>query len=99
MKLKRLERVLGKMDTMGLEQMVVTDAISILYLTDIWVDSGERLVALYINKRGNNRLIMNNMFPLPENPGVEVIRYSDTDPYLDMLGDCIKRCRPDSCSH
>lgn len=28
MKLKRLERVLGKMDTMGLEQMVVTDAIS-----------------------------------------------------------------------
>ena len=70
MKLKRLERVLGKMDTMGVEQMVVTDAISILYLTDIWVDSGERLVALYINKRGNNRLIMNNMFTLPENPGV-----------------------------
>lgn len=94
MKLKRLERVLGKMDTMGLEQMVVTDAISILYLTDIWVDSGERLVALYINKRGNNRLIMNNMFTLPENPGVEVIRYSDTDPYLDILGDCIDPQKP-----
>lgn len=42
MKLKRLERVFGKMDTMGVEQMVVTDAISILYLTDIWVDSEKR---------------------------------------------------------
>lgn len=34
------------------------------------------------------------MFTLPENPGVEVVRFSDTDPYLDMLGSCTDASRP-----
>lgn len=91
MKDKRVERVLEKLGSMGLEQMMVTDAISILYLTDIWVDAGERLVALYLNRNGKHCLFVNNMFSLPAKPGVEVVRFSDTDPYLEMLGARIDR--------
>lgn len=88
MKQNRLDGVLARMESMGLEQMIVTDAISILYLTGIWVDAGERLVALYINRNGRNRFFVNNMFHVPENPGVEEVRFSDTEPYLDMLAGC-----------
>ena len=42
LKKSRLNAVLGRMEKMGLEQMVVTDAISILYLTEVWVDACER---------------------------------------------------------
>lgn len=69
MKEKRIERVLEKLGAMGLEQMVVADAISILYLTDIWVDAGERLVALYLNRNGKHCLFVNHMFTLPAEPG------------------------------
>lgn len=86
MRKKRIERVLEKLEGMGLEQMVVTDAISILYLTDIWVDAGERLVALYLNRSGKHCLFVNHMFTIPPDPGIEVVRFSDTDPYIGMLG-------------
>ena len=91
MKGERIERVLAGLAAMGLEQMVVTDAISIQYLTDIWVDAGERLVALYLNRSGEHCLFVNSMFTLPAEPGVEVVRFSDTDPYLKMLGDRVQR--------
>ena len=35
LKKSRLNAVLGRMEKMGLEQMVITDAISILYLTGV----------------------------------------------------------------
>lgn len=86
MRVERIRRVLENLERMGLEQMVVTDAVSILYLTDIWVDAGERLVALYLNKSGKHCLFVNHMFTLPQDPGIEVVRFSDTDPYIGMLG-------------
>ena len=81
LKKSRLNAVLGRMEKMGLEQMVITDAISILYLTGVWVDACERLVALYINKNGGNRFFVNNMFHVPKNVGVHMVRFTDTDPY------------------
>lgn len=86
MRVERIRRVLENLERMGLEQMVVTDAVSILYLTDIWVDAGERLVALYLNRNGKHCLFVNHMFTLPQDPGIEVVRFSDTDPYIGMLG-------------
>ena len=94
LKKSRLNAVLGRMEKMGLEQMVITDAISILYLTGVWVDACERLVALYINKNGGNRFFVNNMFHVPKNVGVHMVRFTDTDPYLKMLSDCTDHTKP-----
>ena len=93
LKKKRLEEVLKRMSRMGIDQMIITDPISILYLTEVWIDACERLVALYINKNGKNYLFVNNMFSVPEKMGVPVIRFADTDPYLEMLANCTEHTK------
>lgn len=82
---------------MGIDQMIITDPISILYLTEVWIDACERLVALYINKNGKNYLFVNNMFSVPEKMGVPVIRFADTDPYLEMLANCTEHTKKTWC--
>lgn len=94
MKQNRVEAVLSRMKERGLEQILVTDEPSIFYLTGTWVEAEERFLALYLNQNGNHRFFVNNMFSVPENVGVEVVRFSDTDPYLDMLGDSIEKDKP-----
>lgn len=85
MKEQRVRSVLERMDALGLSQILVTDPVSILYLTGIWIDAEERLVALYLRRDGTACLFVNAMFHVPANPGVEVVRFADTDPYLDLL--------------
>ena len=50
MNTQRLEKVLKKMETEGLEQMIISDPYAIYYLTGRFIDPGERLLALYINQ-------------------------------------------------
>lgn len=88
---KRLERVLGRLERMGLEQVLITDETSIFYLTGIHIEAEERFLALYLNRNGEHRFFVNRMFTLPSDPGMEVIRFTDTDPYLRMLADCIEK--------
>ena len=88
MKRNRVDAVLDRLEQMGLEQLVITDATSIFYLTGIWVDAGERLVALYLSRHRDCCFFVNNMFNLPPDPGVKIVRFSDTDPYLEMLAGC-----------
>ena len=51
---ERVSRVLHNMEEMGLEQMIISDPPSVLYLTGRWILPNERLLALYLNKNGNN---------------------------------------------
>ena len=93
MKEQRVRSVLERMDALGLSQILVTDPVSILYLTGIWIDAEERLVALYLRRDGTACLFVNAMFHVPANPGVEVVRFADTDPYLDLLA---RRINPEA---
>lgn len=52
MNTQRLEKVLKKMETEGLEQMIISDPYAIYYLTGRFIDPGERLLALYLNPVG-----------------------------------------------
>lgn len=85
MKEHRLQAVYAHMDAAGLTQILVTDPVSILYLTGIWIDAEERLVALYLHRNGTACLFVNAMFHVPADAGVEVVRFTDTDPYLDLV--------------
>ena len=82
MKKTRVDEVLNRLERMGLDQIIITDANSIFYLTVIWVDAGERLVALYLSRHKESCFFVNHMFTLPPDPGVKLVRFSDTDPYL-----------------
>lgn len=91
---ERLERILSRLDERGLKQMIISDPYAILYLTGRYIDPGERLLALYINKAGNNKMFINNLFTVPEDLGVEKVRFDDTDDYLSLLCGCIQKGEP-----
>lgn len=90
MKKARLERLVRAMEEANLKQLLITDPTSIFYLTGKWIHPGERMLALYINVEGNNKLFINELFPVQEDLGVDKIWFNDTDdpikllvPYLD----------------
>ena len=94
MKQNRVNAVLEHMKKRGLEQILITDEPSIFYLTGTWVEAEERFLALYLNTNGNHRFFVNRMFSVPDHLGVELIRFTDTDPYLDLLDDMIQKDKP-----
>ena len=70
MKQARLERLVKAMEKANLKQILVSDPTSIFYLTGRWIHPG-RLLALYIDVDGNNKLFINELFPVEEDLGVE----------------------------
>ena len=85
LKEERLKRVLQEMDKNNLSQMIITETAPIFYLTGVWIHSGERLMALYINTKGDKKFIVNELFPVDNNLCVEVVYYNDTENPLYLL--------------
>lgn len=90
----RLQRILDKLAERGLKQMIISDPYAIFYLTGRFIDPGERLYALYISQDGSHKIFINNLFTVPEDLGVEKVRFNDTDDYLKLLCDCITEGEP-----
>lgn len=82
---ERLNKVLEQLKKEQIEQMVITDPATIFYLTGKWVEPGERLLALYINQEGNNRLFLNELFTVPEDLDVEKVWFSDTEDGVEFI--------------
>ncbi len=57
----RREHVSSRLTKSGLTQMIVSDPLSIRYLTGVWVDPYERLYALYLRTDGKHRFFLNNL--------------------------------------
>lgn len=79
MRTDRLAKVLNELEQRRLEQMLITDPYSIFYLTGRMLDPGERFFALYISRNGENAMVINELFTVPEDLGVEKIWYADTE--------------------
>lgn len=94
MNTKRLNVILEKLDAMGVPQMLITDPMSIFYLTGRFVNPGERLFALYISKSGRNKIFINDLFTVPEDLGVEKVWFSDMDDSISLLHDAIDHQAP-----
>ena len=85
MKQQRVQKVISNMEKMGLDQILITDPISIYYLTGSHTDPGERFYALNIDKNGECRLFANNLFSIPEIDGMELIYHSDAVSFMPQL--------------
>lgn len=94
MKQNRVDAVLANLEKMGLSQILITDPLSILYLTGRLIKPLERFYALYLNRNGNNKIFINLLETVPEDLGVEKVRFTDTDPYLDMAAEAIDHTQP-----
>ena len=85
MKIDRINKLLIEMEKQGLKQILVSSPPAIFYLTGKWFSPGERLVALYLNANGNHKLIVNKLFPVYEDLGVDILWYSDIEDHIQKL--------------
>lgn len=91
MKKHRVSNAIREMEKNNLNQMVVTSPASIYYLTGRWIEAGERMIALYLNKSGEHKLILNRLFPIEDDLGIEIVWYSDSDDSIKVLSDILNR--------
>ncbi len=82
---ERFTRVIEKMKEENVPQLIVSDPVAIFYLTGKWIYPGERLLALFIHKDGDPKLVINELFPQEEDLGVELIWYNDVEDGVEIL--------------
>ncbi len=85
----RIERVRKIMMEKGVPQIIVSDSLAIFYLTGKRIDSGERLMALYITNEGNLKLVINELFPQDEVDGLDFVWYNDVQDGVEVLSTLI----------
>jgi Xaa-Pro dipeptidase len=90
----RLAKVLTKMEESNIPQMIISDPASIFYLTGKWIHPGKRMLALYLNTRGNHKLFINELFPVSEDLGVEKVWFKDTDEPIQLLSGYVDKDKP-----
>ena len=81
---ERIRRVLEKMEKKGLTQLIVSDPLSICFLTGIMVNPGERLYALLLRTNGKHTLFLNYLYYV-SNTGFEEVWFSDMDDQIGVL--------------
>lgn len=87
----RIEKILKSMEENNIPQMIISDPVSIFYLTGKWIHPGERMLALYLNVNGNHRMIINKLFPQERDLGVELVWYDDVEDAVEILSRCVDR--------
>ena len=85
----RISRVIENMSACGLDQILVTHAPSLYYLTGHYVAPGERMLALYLNTDGDLRLYANRLFALSDDE-LPIMEFGDTDDCVSILADGVK---------
>lgn len=90
----RIERVLARLKEMNLEQILITDPMSIYYLTGVYVQPMERFFGLYLNQEGKAVLFLNKLFVIPEGVQIEQEWFTDTDDVTPILARHIDASRP-----
>lgn len=89
----RLARLAQVLEENNLTQMIISDPTSIWYFTGVSVKPGERLFALYVNTRGENKFFLNKLFAVPST-GLKEVWMSDTDDCIGILADEVDKTAP-----
>ena len=82
---QKLTAILAAMDRENIPQIIISDPVVIFYLTHCWIHPGERLLALYLNKNGKPKLLINDLFRQTRELGVEIQYYNDTQDGVELL--------------
>ena len=81
----RANRILAALKEQGVDQMLITNPMSICYLTGISMAPIERFYALLLKADGHHYYFLNHLFNVPGDVGVEKVWYSDTDPVPEIV--------------
>ena len=81
----RIKRVLQNMEDAGLEQIIVSSTASVYYLTGLWIEPHERLLALYLHCDGTLTLFGNEIFGIEPPAGLGLVCHPDgANPVKDL---------------
>ncbi|MCH4167968.1 MAG: Xaa-Pro peptidase family protein [Streptococcaceae bacterium] len=81
----RIERVLKAMKDAELSQLLISDPMSIYYLTGYYNEPGERFFALYLNESKEFTIFLNELFPDFEFENIRQVRLNDTSDISEFL--------------
>ncbi len=81
----KVNAILSALETQGIPQIIVSDPVVIFYLTGAKIEPGERLLALYLNRQGGHKLLVNDLFRQTKDLGVEIRYYNDTQDGVEIL--------------
>lgn len=92
---QRIQRVIERMKELNVTQTIVTSTPDLFYLLGKWIESGERMIALYLNTNGDKKLIINEIVTnLKALSGVEILSYTDDGNPLEILSNVINPKEP-----
>lgn len=86
---ERIQKVISNMKHEKLSCILVSDPISIFYLTGRMIHAGERMLALSILEDGRLELFVNRLFPQEPEAGLSIIAFDDTDDCIALLADTL----------
>lgn len=85
----RIENVINNMEKMGLNQILITSTAAVFYLTGLWVEPHERMIALYISSDKKAVLFGNEIFGIEKPEGIEYFKHTDNDNPVKHIADFI----------
>jgi Xaa-Pro dipeptidase len=65
--------------------MIVSDPMNIFYLTGKWIDPGERMLVLLVKTDPLPTLFVNELFPIREDLGANIVTYNDSQDPISLL--------------
>jgi Xaa-Pro dipeptidase len=87
---ERLQRVTALMQEEGLDQLIVTSTPSVFYLTGLWIEPHERMLALYLSG-GELTLFGNVLFAIDRDAvPFACVLHSDNDNPVEQLAGVLK---------
>ena len=85
MNTQRILKVTQSMSARGLSQIIVTNPASVFYLTGVWCEPFERMLALLVKGDGRLTLFGNRLFALEGQTDVPLSLYDDADDPVALL--------------
>lgn len=82
---ERAARVMAASAERGLSQLLVTDPLSIYYLTGVTTEPGERFFGLLMADGAEPVLFVNELFPLEHPEGCRFVSFTDADDVPALL--------------
>ncbi|MDR1569727.1 MAG: Xaa-Pro peptidase family protein [Oscillospiraceae bacterium] len=92
---KRLANTLANLEKLGLSQLLVSDPVSIFYLTGQRHFAGERLLLLHLDSRGANTLYLNELSEIKGTiEDIDIVQFALGDDSFGRIANGLDRSKP-----
>ena len=87
---ERLDKVMTGMADKEIPELIVSDPLTIYYLTGKMIHAGERMLVLLLQTGEQPTLIVNRLFPITAQAGLTLVFYDDTEDGVAVVAHLLK---------